>query len=94
MNISLQSCKVAAEESGDDFKGVPLNTASCFSFGSFKILSLFLKFDILMIMGFDLDLSCVGHKINLWGLSCVGQTVLPGPECLCLFPGVIEKFFF
>ena len=43
-------CKVSAEISADGLMGFPLYVTSCFSLAAFKILSLSLIFDILIIM--------------------------------------------
>ena len=73
----LLICKISAGKSTDSLMGVPFYVTSCFSLAVFKILSLFLTFDILIIMCFGMDL--FGFSLNLSLLPEPGY-FFPSPD--------------
>lgn len=62
---------------------VPLYVTKCFSLATFKILSLALNFEILMIMSLDVDLFGLPY-LEIWEL----------PQSRCLFPSHVRKVFY
>ena len=70
VQISLLACQVAAEKSADSLMEVPLYITSCFSLAAFKILSLSLTFDILIVMCLDVHV----FGFILFGSLCVPWT--------------------
>ena len=67
---SLLACKVFDKKSADSPLGSPLYVTFCFFLSAFKIISLFLSFNILIIMCHDLHLL----GFILFGTVCASWT--------------------
>lgn len=75
----LLAHKVSVKKCAGSFMGVPLYAASCFSLAAFKVLSLSLSLDILIIMWLGVGLSGCCFFLDL--------SENPGSEYLFSFPG-------
>ena len=82
LTVSCQSflaCKVSVEKSADSLMGVPLQVTNCFSLTAFKILSLSLTFDILImclgvgLLGFILFWLCASWACMSISFSRLGK---------------------
>ena len=69
---SLQACKVSVEKLADSLMGAHFQVTNCFSLSAFKILSLSLKFGILIMMCLDLGL----FGFILFGIICASWTYM------------------